>query len=182
MNPCAKNKKEIALLAAGGARADSTRELRAHLRACGACQQYFEEMSRVIRNLESTAPETSMRASDEFHRKVAARIVLHNTSFWPLKFQRLFRPARLGPGAAVLALVAMLFVVASRDKIKTASSPATHSDVAFSFSPPTLGFYQMTANHSLDDIDRLLSRQAKTSSGSEKIYTAASVLSVADQE
>jgi hypothetical protein len=75
MKPCTKNKKLIAWLALDELDAAPAQELRAHLKTCSACGQYWREISAVCQaHSAAGARLREVPASEPFHHNLVRRI------------------------------------------------------------------------------------------------------------
>jgi len=184
MRPCAKDRKRIAWLALGALDAQQARALRAHIETCEGCRRYLEETSEVTRALKEAQARTDIGASESFHRAVARAIRAEESrSVWEAVTAP-FRGARLRWRAALPALGAMAVAIAALGllvsrfgtgnvpspappSVRAVSAPGLNSEL-----PPTLANYQLVANHSLEDLDELLTRQANRRHSPAPIYRA----------
>lgn len=181
MNPCARNRKQIAWLAAGALEGREANELRAHLETCADCRQYFEEMSRVTTTLAAAQTTPDIQTSEAFHRRVARALRVEESrpasGALAAFVQRTLWNWRIALPVASASIVVIVGVFLSLRHPDTAPRPRSPAEVASvpqpkTDVPPTLANYQIMANRSFDEFDDLLTRQANRSQPHAPIYTA----------
>jgi len=180
MKPCSKNRKLIAWLALGELDARQAADLRAHIETCDACRHYLEEVAAVQEKLTAAHISSDAEASEFFHRNLAARLraeqpgSLREMLAAPLAAAcRNWRVA-LPVGAAALVLVTLAFLrrppevsQPARVSVQAVVPQGPKSDLS-----PTVANYQRTASRSLDELDELLTMQARKPRAPAAIYTA----------
>lgn len=177
MKPCSANRKNIALLAANALDASAADKLREHIASCAGCREYFAEVSGVATRLKEAHELPDIEASRRFHQRLAGRIhttePLANTAAACL---RLFKWRILVPVAGISALVGLaigLFFSPSGITRRHANvKPAIPAGSAAQDLSPTFANYQNAANQSFDQLDSLLTRQAKEGPPPAPIYRA----------
>jgi hypothetical protein len=188
MKSCSKNRKLIAWLALDALDARQARELRAHIETCGPCRRYLEELAVVKEKLSAAEFSSNAQASESFHRKLAARLRAEQPgSLWETLSAQV-QAVRLNwrialPVSAAAALVIATMVILLRPP---AVSPPAHTMVR-AVPPqrlqrdlsPSVSNYQRAANLSLDELDELLTAQARKRRPPAPVYTA-SILAVGD--
>lgn len=188
MKPCAKNRKRIAWLAIGALEAQASRELQAHLETCEGCRQYLNEISNVTETLAATELAPDIQASESFHRRVARKLRAEQSrpawEFLAAFLRHLplnWRVALTALGAILLVAVALSVFVRRPGVSAQAPAPAQAAlpPNRNSTLPPTLANYQFVANHSLEELDDLLTRQANRHLAPAPLYTA-SILAIAN--
>jgi len=179
MKPCSKNRKLIAWLALDALEPQRARELRAHIAACEGCRRYLEEIATVKERLVAAEIRPDIQASESFHRRLAGRLE-QPASLWESLVAQ-FAATRLNWRVALPVLGAVALVIATlsilvrqpevsppaRISLQAVVPPGPKSDL-----PPTIANYQRVANRSLDELDELLTRQAKRNPSPAPIYTA----------
>jgi hypothetical protein len=181
MKPCVQYRKLIAMLALDELenKHRQTRELRTHLDACEGCRRYYAEISNVTAKLTAPEPDTAIRASAAFHRRLVGALKTEepvrtgNLLAW---FQAGFENWRtaLALTGAVVVLMMVSAILVSRPRIPTPALVVAGGAPAPAFSdelPPTIANYQMVANRSLDKLDELLTRQSRRNPPPAPIYT-----------
>ena len=179
MKPCAKNQKHLAWLALDTLDRQEAATLRAHIETCEGCRHYFGELKHVTQTLQATEVSTEIQPSEAFHRRVTNAI----------RAQEFQRPAQLLPawfGSAMsdwrvalytlgsaATVVALCLAPWPRGVTESANQPATVIQANFS---PTLANYQSAADHSLEEFDELLTRQANRSPSYTSLTRAEAVL------
>ena len=180
MKPCSKNRKLIAWLALGELDARQAADLRAHIETCDACRRYLAEVSAVKEKLVAVPISSGAEVSESFHRKLTARLraeqpgSLREMLAAPLAAAcRNWRVA-LPVGAAALVLVALALLrrppegsQPTRVSVHAVVPQGSKSDLS-----PTVANYQRTASRSLDELDELLTKQARQRRVPAAIYTA----------
>jgi hypothetical protein len=181
MKACSKNQKPLALLALGAVDEQEAEVLRAHLRTCGGCREYWQEVSNVAENLSAAGLSPEVESSEVFHRKVAARIkreqpVSQLENVLAL-FRELFTSWRVALSVlgAVCIVVTLLMAPHHHGISPTIPSHKPGTEVSSETNlAPSLANYQLAANQSLEQLDRLLTSQANQAHRSLPLYTASS--------
>ena len=185
MRPCWKNRKTLAWLALGELGEEEAGKLRAHLQSCDPCRERFEELSGIAQELSSPplAPELQPRPS--FHRGlVAALREQHSQSSCDLFATPLWRPVPNWAAALAVCLVLVAAFLlwspstrrpgtlsqASSGPPRLASVPTSQEEPP----APTISNYRLAANRSLDELDELLTRQARQCAPATPLFTASS--------
>lgn len=184
MKPCVGNRKRIALLAVGALEARETIELRAHLRECDACQQYQEEISTVTARLNEVTKPADIEASEAFHRRLTNTIKSEDPASageglaaWLQDRVLNWRVALYGFTALLMGVALLLHsqhqaILPNPGTIANtpATSPATESNLE-----PSIRNYQIAASQSFEQLDKLLTKQARQNPTSSPIYTASTL-------
>jgi len=179
MKPCSKNRKLIAWLALDALEAGPAGELRTHLETCAGCRGYFEEISKLTTKLAAAEPVSNRQPSGSFHQRLIQ--ALHAEEKQPAwqAAVTLLRAAPLRWRVALPVIAATIVLVAVwLDQVRHRNAPEVARIVAQAVpSPagdlaPTIFNYQMAANRSLDDLDRLLDKQAEENLPPAPVYTA----------
>ena len=178
MKPCSENRKNLALLAANALDAVAAGKLREHIGCCSACQDYFAELSGVAGRLSQAKQVSEVEASDRFHQKLAGRIRATESQSLGAYFAEVLLKARiLIPAAGAFLLIgiiaASVFHSSTRIQIpSTGNTPAVATATVTADISPTFANYQNAANQSFDQLDSLLTRQAREGLPAAQIYTA----------
>ncbi len=187
MRPCSQHMKAVALLAAGVLGPAESQRVREHVRDCGACREYWEELVRICddhRELSNTVPSVSPRPG--FHTRLRERIHVepHGSFHGVRAWFRRWRDASIGPVtaehlsawaltawpwklAAVGAVVA-IFVVGElqfRPRVDSTSPMALYTNAAPRTTPSldssaSYSAYRLAASKSTEALDKLLARNA----------------------
>jgi anti-sigma factor RsiW len=179
MKTCSKNRKLLAWLVLDELDACRAGELRAHLQTCDGCRRYLKEISTVTERLAAAEVRPAIQASESFHRRLTGRLE-QPVSLWASLVAQ-FAATRLTWRVALPALGAAALVIATLSilvrqpavsppvpiSVQAVVPPGPQSDL-----PPTIANYQRVANRSLDELDELLTRQAKRNPAPAPIYTA----------
>lgn len=177
MKPCSRNRKSLALLAANALDAPAASKLREHTNICPACREYFSEISGVASRLSQSQEVSEIEASERFHQKLAGRIRVTETQSLAAYFARLLVMSRfLIPAAGVFLVVG---IIAARlhnpthiHRPSSNGTPAAAVAAVTGDISPTFANYQNAANQSLDQLDSLLTRQAREGLPPAPLYTA----------
>jgi len=169
MNACARNRKRIAMLAIDALNERQTLKLRNHFDECPGCREYWREMagicaehSAAARNLPDVAPD------NQFHERLVHRIHETEARTAGASAGRILRYWFAGwrvaiPAGAVALLLLVCWPRSSTQTQVSRSSPmvsAAPTVVALRQDPPpTYSAYRTAANHSLEALDDLLTRQ-----------------------
>jgi hypothetical protein len=180
MKPCSKNRKLIAWLAVDALDVQPARDLRTHLESCEGCRGYLAEISNVTKKLAAAGTEPSLRASEAFHQKVAARLRAEDSVSVREIIASCFRAAFSDWRVAVPTIgvaLAVLFLAERHHNVSVPAQPAqvVHASEARSDPEPTFSNYQMIANKSLDELDEVLTRQGNRNLPRTQIYTASTL-------
>ena len=184
MKPCAQNRKLIAWLASNALDARQARQLRAHLETCEGCRRYLAEISNVTEKLAAAETTPDVQASENFHRKVAAKLRTAKPDSTGEILAAYFRGTLSNwrvalPAIAVLVVASVTVAIwrqtpdvspPPRAGIQAASVSDADNDLA-----PTIANYQRVANQSLDKLDALLTKQGERPLPSMPIYTASTL-------
>jgi hypothetical protein len=179
MKPCSKNRKLIAWLALDALEPQRARELRAHIAACEGCRRYLEEIAAVTERVTSAEIRPDIEASETFHRRFTGRLE-QPVSLWESLVAQ-FAATRLNwrvalpvVGAAALVIATLSILVRqpgvshpAQISVQTVVPPGPKSDLS-----PTVSNYQRVANRSLDELDDLLTLQARKQRSPTPVYTA----------
>ncbi len=165
MKPCPNKRKLIAWLAMGALEDREAAALRDHLAHCDGCRRYWQEFSNMATALASAAPNSDVKASETFYRRVANRLresepqpLLSTLAVWLRASLPSWRVALPVIGLLILGA----FVAVALRQHHTSSLPSSQSlaDPAAKNDPaPTLANYRMAACQSVDQLSELLSRQ-----------------------
>jgi hypothetical protein len=180
MKPCRRNRKRIAWLAIGALEGPAARDLRAHLEVCEGCRRYFAEISNAAEILAATAITPDIETSESFHRRVSG--VLKAEALPSRKRGMEFlRAVSLRWRVAAPALAAMVLGCAilsqfrhhaNPSTFRPAVAPVTQPAYTRSETRPSIRNYQLAMNRSLDELDELLTKQAKSNPSFGPIYRA----------
>ena len=167
MKPCSKYRKPIGLLAIRGLDAGEEKRVHAHLKICGQCRGYYEEMSNLSRRLETVELRSEIEASESFQKSLLRRLQADSERpvwSWLTAWNSIslfnWRVA-LPTVAASLLLVAVLPILLRRPKVvpPTTSGVPVQSLGAGPEDLPTIGAYQLIANRSPEDLDEFMVKQ-----------------------
>jgi anti-sigma factor RsiW len=180
MKPCSRKRKRIAWLSLGLLSDAEARDLRSHIETCEGCRSYLAEISRVNQRLEAVKAPDDIRASADFHRRLARALRAEAPRpFWEslAAFLRARNPGwrTAIPALGVIAVAVVAWTLLARRPVITAPRPGAAPAAAASAKgvpPPTLANYMAAANHSLDDFDALLTREGNRKSARLAVYTA----------
>lgn len=168
MKPCSGNRKHIALLAANALDAPAADKLREHITTCAGCQDYFREISGVASRLAGAHEVSEIEVSERFHQRLAGRI--RRTDKEPLTKTMAARLGRLKwriliPVAGISLLVGTAIVLFHNpngiNRPQTTIKPGIAAGAAAEDISPTFANYQNAANRSFEELDSLLTRQAR---------------------
>jgi anti-sigma factor RsiW len=188
MKPCWKNRKLMAWLALDALDARRADQLRAHIETCDPCRRYLEELAAVKEKLSAAEVSSDAEASESFHRKLVARLRAEQPrSLWEVLAARV-AAVRLNwrvalPVSVAAAVVIVLLAILARQP--QVSHPAgINRQAVVPEGPrrdlsPTVSNYQQAASRSPDELDDLLTAQARRPRSPAPIYTA-SVFASAD--
>src|SRR4051812_31257074 len=116
MNPCRKNKRSIAWMAAGVLDVTDAETLRQHMEDCAACRRYWQSMCELSERLASASNLPTAEPTERFHRTVVQKIrkqAQHARFFdWMITVQRLCRelPLATFSAGAVVMLALLLWI------------------------------------------------------------------------
>jgi len=185
MNPCAKTRKRIALMASDVLDVKEAEELREHITNCRGCRIYWQSMSDLTGRLKNAASLPAAEASESFHRTVARKIAAQRRHFsfsqWAIAVQRLlpgYRLAGFGVSVAVILAVVLVFEPFRRRPHLPHGDPTGTASVASRVEAPpsTLASYRRAAEISLDGLDTFLTLQAARTSTATDTFTVSSTL------
>ncbi len=187
MKPCWKNRKLIAWLALGALEQERAHKLRAHLETCDRCHRRFEELANLSEKLRAAgfAPEAQTPAS--FHRRLVNALREQGA---PSRQQMLLTPLQeklLNWRAAFAACVVVAAGVVVWSSVVRHPGPLPLSSpkpprltsttkVQQEPPPPTIANYRLAANRSLDDLDDLLTKQARACSSAAPLYKVSTLV------
>ena len=185
MNPCAKTRKRIALMASDGLNMKEAEALREHITNCRGCRIYWQSMSDLTERLKNAGSLPAAEASESFHREVARKIAAQQRHFsfsqWAIAVQRLLPGHRLaGFGVSVAVIVAVLVVFEPfrhRSHLPQGDRTGPASVASRGEAPPsTLASYRRAAEISLESLDTFLTLQAARTSTATDTFTVSSTL------
>jgi hypothetical protein len=185
MNPCAKTRKRIALMASGVLGVKQAEALREHFTNCPGCRVYWQSMSDLTGRLKNAASLPAAEASESFHREVAREIATQQRPFsfsqWAMVVRRFLPGHRLiGVGVSVAVIVAVVLAyepfrrrphLLHGDRTRTASV-ASRVEAP----PSTLASYRRAAEISPESLDTFLALQATRTSTAADTFTVSSIL------
>ena len=178
MNACHKNRKSLALLAAGALDPSQSASLRQHIDECLPCRRHFEELTRTCAALGETELPTVEYDAANFHRRLV-RMVTPRSSAGSnaMMLWGRWRP-RLIASAAVFVLVALAFVclqIPSRERRTEVSSgsetvPESEASVLSPSpaQPASIAYYRSLAVMSLAALDAALAAPESAPYGSRQ--------------
>lgn len=177
MKSCRNNREAIVLLAAGELAPEEAERLRVHAQACPGCARYLREMTTVSETLLAGTHEPEVEASASFHSLVLSRLRSQEPATGWSWFERLTLIEKWGMATAA---VAVALVLVSAVFLRTSHAPPrdiANNTVERHDEPelaPTLSNYHVVANHSLEQFDELLTRQANRALPRAPLYTPSS--------
>jgi anti-sigma factor RsiW len=181
MKPCFSKRKLIALLTLGELDARRAEDLRAHLETCAGCRCYLADISAVGRRLAAAQTAPGIEASESFHQRLVGQLRAEQTesiwgmlATWKSATRLNWRVALPAIGVAMLVIV-MLSIPARQPVVSPPariSRPVVASSASREDLSPTVANYQRAASRSLDELDELLTRQARRIPSHTPIYTA----------
>jgi len=188
MKPCFSKRKLIAWLALGELDARRAQDLQAHIETCAGCRRYLEEISAIGAKLAAAETKPEIEPSAAFHQRLRGRLSaeqpggLWNTPAAWLAGMRLHWRVAL-PVMGTAALVMLALALFPRHPGANPSLQASHP-ASVPLAPPrdlrpTVANYQQVAGRSLNELDDLLTMQARRKVSRTPIYTA-SMLALAD--
>ena len=184
MKPCSQNRKRIAWLVLDALDDRQAAALRDHLALCENCRRYWEDLARLTAGLACAAPDSTLEASESFHRRVAEKLraaesgslldILEARLGAALRNWRVVLPTTAAVATALFAVVALrLQPGASRPvphTVQVVSASGPESELA-----PTIANYEMIAHQSLEKLSELLTRQGNKSLPRAPVYTISSL-------
>jgi len=185
MNPCAKTRKRIALMASDVLDVKEAEALREHIASCPGCRVYWRSISDLTGRLKNAGSLPAAEASESFHREVARKITAQPRHFsfsqWARAVQRLLPEHRLaGLGISVAVIVAVLVVFEPfrhRSPLPQDDRTGPASVASRVEAPPsTVASYRRAAEISLDSFDTFLTLQAARTSTATDTFTVSSTL------
>ncbi len=184
MKVCTDRKKLIVELALGALEPKQALALRTHLESCAGCREYLAEISQMNSRLRVASEGSAAEASDAFHERVM-RVIRQRrepsgraaVAAWLREAQLGWRLAGAGLAGLALAMAAWLAVEGRPGGPTTASAPAPvpQAPALSAELPPSVANYRMAANRSLEELDDLLTQQAKRHVATRVIYTASTL-------
>jgi hypothetical protein len=184
MKPCSRNRKLITWLALGAREAEKAAALRDHLVHCEGCRRYWEEMSNVTASLAAAEPDANIQATEVFHRSVAEKLRIVESSSFIENLAAWLRGSMLNwrvalPVIAVLVIAAVALIAPRKNPTVSAPAPSAAQVVATYSSgsdlAPTIANYEMVANQSFEKFDELLTKQGNRRLPPAPVYTASSL-------
>jgi len=177
MKPCARNRRDLALLASDALDDGAAQTLLAHVASCVGCRVYYNEIKELTSKLESAHVPNDISANEAFHRRVSARICGTESAVKEQTVLALLgtwlKPGVVLPLIAVAAFVIVLFIERTPSNVPGPSDtqPVAAKNAENNLAP-TIANYQVAANQSPDKLDALLARQANRNRSRMPIYTA----------
>ena len=168
MKPCSKNQKRIAWLALDALDVRQAHDLRAHLETCAGCRRYLEEISNLTRRLTAAETTPDSQASESFHDRVVSALSPQKTG-WETLVAHL-RGTLLNRRVA-LPVIGIVW----RPEVPTRAQPSAQAVLepdSRSDPPPSIAHCAKVANHSLEKLDELLTRQGNRNPSPTRIYRA----------
>ena len=182
MKPCSAKRKQIALLALNELDPRLEQDLRHHIESCAGCRDYCNEMIRLTKQLGSAEVRMGIETSERFHAEVVSKLELE-TSVVRFAIRALRRQfgaleAVALPVAGAAAVAGLLLILlAQRPTAPTVppSAPTIQASATIEDPiDPTVFNYQRAANRSLDQLDAMLTLQARRSPWPAPVYSASS--------
>ncbi len=184
MKPCSSKRRLVAWLALGELDARRAQTIRAHIQTCDGCRRYLEQVSSVKETLTSAPGMPNIETSESFHRRVVARLGPgQSLSLWDRLVGRFGEAApgwraALGLAGATAVLIALVALL--RKPPEPTAPGATIAPTRVAVRPnaallPTISNYEWAANRSVDELDDLLTRQARERPSPRVLYTASMV-------
>ena len=186
MNPCAKNKRPIAWMAAGVLDAADAESLRQHFESCPHCQRYWQNMCELSERLVNAGDLPQAAPTESFHRSVVLKITAQGQRTplfnWVIVIQRFWheRPLATFSIGVVLTLATLLWIRSFSHE--THHVPSTvrivvTTETPLRAAPPsTLASYRRAADISLENLDALLTQEAARTSSASETFTVSSLL------
>ncbi|MDB6032875.1 MAG: hypothetical protein JWM16_3213 [Verrucomicrobiales bacterium] len=189
MNPCSQNRKLIVCLVMEALEEQEAQPLRLHLGKCERCRNYFEEISHAAQKLNTVKPSTNIHASNAFHQRVMGALrAEERIPAWQMslvQLQRSFLNWRVAVpvlGTAAIFITTLCLSIRQptvpAPTLASAGNPVPNASGPKPDPEPTISNYQTVANHSLEKLDELLTRQGTRTSSSTPVYTASSLAQV----
>jgi anti-sigma factor RsiW len=189
MKPCSQNRKLIACLVMDALEPREAQPLRLHLEKCETCRHYYEEVSHAAQKLNAFKPSTDIHASNAFHQRVMGALrAEERIPAWQMTLLQLqrallnWRVALPVMGTAAILITALCLSIRQPNvpapTLASAGNPVPNASVPKPDPEPTISNYQTVANHSLEKLDELLTRQGTRTSSSTPVYTASSLAQV----
>ncbi|MDB6031430.1 MAG: hypothetical protein JWM16_1768 [Verrucomicrobiales bacterium] len=185
MNPCAKNKRSIAWMAAGVLDVTDAETLRQHMEGCASCKCYWQSMCELSERVVSANNLPNAEPTELFHRTVVQKIrkqAQHACFFdWIIIVQRLCRERPLATfSAGVVVMLALLLWInnSGRDahRVPSGVRVATVPNSAGRAAPPSrLSSYHRAADISPERLDTLLTQNAARTSPAGETFTVSSL-------
>jgi|SRR5579859_1090173 len=191
MKPCFKNRKLIAWLALGNLEDGGARALREHLASCEGCRQYLNELSKVAVTLSAAELKADIQATASFHQRVAHAVkseeshCLHSTwrAFFPETWLNWRVALPVAGGVAVVLGVLLTFQ--QQPQVPSPAPSGRQSDSKHALGrdvQPTIAYYQMVANQSMEKLDQLLTEEGTKRLPPAPLYTASTFATADAQE
>jgi anti-sigma factor RsiW len=183
MKPCDSNRKLIVWLTLNALDVRQTRPLRAHLETCEGCRRYLAEISNVTKKLATAETHPDVRASENFHQKVAGRLRSAKPDSLGEILATYLGKNRLNWRVALPAFVALVLISVNvaiwlqpqKSALPRQTSPQVQivtASGADNDPAPTIANYQRVASQSLEKLDALLTRQGNRALPAMPVYTA----------
>jgi hypothetical protein len=183
MNPCAKNKRRIAWMAAGVLDETQAEALRPHLENCPGCRSYWNSLCNLAEQLVRASDLPPAHLPPSFHERVGQKIQPREKTaplfHWVGLRHWLFVERRLAAIAGVIVLGAgvLLGIQSLRGgKQHRSVETTTIHQAAPSVTPPhTLASYRRAAEISLENLDTLLAKEGTGNASEMKTFTVSSL-------
>ena len=185
MNPCRKNKRRIAWMAAGVLETANAETLREHLETCPGCRRHWENMSALSERLNA-AELPDAEPTESFHRRVVRKIQEEQKTAplfaWGTLLRRLWWERRLASIAVggALAIATLLWIQSFSPDEEPGSAPMriaqTTESATQALLPPTLGAYRRAGDISFEKLDAALTRQIAAKASPVETFTVSSSL------
>lgn len=154
MKQCQLFRPSIVLFALGHVAKPGNEHVSRHLRGCGECQEYLQEVRKIKSEFASLASMTeNYSPNHETTERLFACLIGEP------KNQRLFWPTAL---AACLAMTAVSFLLVFQAQRSERNVPVVAARTEYS--PLSISTYRFAAEESFDQLDKLLTQQALRSS------------------
>jgi len=164
MNPCAKHREELAMLALGELGSRQSETARAHMETCQGCREYFHDIRRLQTNLSAAPVDETITASTAFHRRTAGAVRAASTrrEYGTTQLSLIWKTA-----IPALCLLAILAILRAPGRRENSAQPDTQPAAATAAFPetdslrPTMANYLLAANQSPEALDALLATQIR---------------------
>ena len=186
MNPCAKNKRSIAWMAAGVLDVAAAESLRQHFETCPHCQRYWQSMCELSERLVNASDLPQAAPTESFHQSVVLRITAQGQRTplfnWVTVIRRFWheRPLATFSTGVVLTFATLLWIRSFSHETHPVPSPVrivvTTETPLRAAPPPTLASYRRAAEISLENLDALLTQEAVRTFSVSETFTVSSLL------